>query len=130
MPISNQIEGKKAAVTTTVNHTNTAKAVKSGSVEVFATPMMAALMEQAACLCLVDELDPGTTSVGTAINIMHTAPSAPGEEVTAVAEIEHVFGRKVEFLVYARDSGGEIGSGRHTRVIVDERQFMDKAHGR
>ena len=61
--------GKSATVTTTVTDKNTAKAVGSGSLDVFATPMMIALMEQAACACIADSLEPGQTSVGTQMNV-------------------------------------------------------------
>ena len=118
--------GKTAAVRTIVDENNTANAVWSGALNVFATPMMIALMEQAACECLADGLDPGQTSVGTEINVSHTAASPVGEEITATATIEAVFGRKVEFIVTASDKSGEIGKGKHTRVIVDAEKFMNK----
>jgi len=119
--------GKTASVSTTVNDSNTAKAVGSGSLDVFATPMMIALMERAACECLADCLGPGQTSVGTEINISHTAASPLGAEITANATIEFVFGRKIEFKVSASDDKHEIGSGKHTRSIVDTERFMAKA---
>jgi len=119
--------GKTATVRTTVTETNTAKAVGSGSLDVFATPMMIALMERAACACLADGLEPGQTSVGTQINVSHIAASPVGTEVTATATIEYVFGRKVEFKVTVADESKEIGNGKHTRVIVDAGRFMEKA---
>ena len=119
--------GKSATAIAVVNGGNTAKAVGSGSLDVFATPMMIALMEQAACKCLADCLGPGQTSVGTEINISHSAASTIGVEVTAAATIDAVSGRRIEFAVKAVDSAGEIGKGRHIRVIVDAERFMDKA---
>jgi predicted thioesterase len=118
--------GKTAAVNTVVDTTNTAAAMKSGSLNVFATPSMVALMEQAACLCLADSLDDGKTSVGTEINIRHTAASPLGAEITAMAEIIAVSDRRIEFEVTARDGKREIGSGTHTRTIVDTARFMAK----
>lgn len=119
--------GKSASVTTTVTEANTAKAVGSGSLDVFATPMMIALMEQAACECLADTLADGQTSVGTQISVEHTTASMIGAKITAIATIEYVFGRKVELIVTASDGAGEIGKGKHTRIIVDEERFMTKA---
>ena len=116
--------GKSASVSDVVSEKNTASAVWSGSLDVFATPMMIALMERAACECLADGLDTGETSVGTEVNVSHTAASPLGMEVTATATIEFVFGRKVEFVVTASDSSGEIGKGRHSRVIVDKDRFL------
>ena len=122
--------GKSAAVRTVVTENNTAKKVCSGSLDVFATPMMIALIERAACECLADCLDEGQTSVGTQIEVSHTAASPIGSEVTATAKIDYVFGRKIEFTVTASDNAGEIGSGKHTRIIVDAERFMKKAKER
>jgi predicted thioesterase len=110
----------------TVNENNTARAVGSGSLDVFATPMMIALMERAACVILSDMLEEGQTSVGTQIIVSHTAASPIGAAITATATIASVDGRKIEFVVTVRDGVGEIGEGTHTRVIVDEAKFMVK----
>ena len=118
--------GKTAAVSTTVNENNTARAVGSGSLDVFATPMMIAQMERAACEVLSDALPAGQTSVGTQISVSHTAASPLGSTITATATIANVSGRKVEFSASASDGMGEIGSGTHTRFIVDEAKFMAK----
>lgn len=122
--------GKTGSADTTVTDSNTAKAVGSGSLDVFATPMMIALMERAACECLADVLETGQTSVGTKIDAAHIAASPVGAAVTAVATIEHVSGRTVEFTVSAKDNTGEIGHGRHTRVIVNAEKFTMKAKQR
>jgi predicted thioesterase len=92
--------------------------------------MMIALMEEAACKCLIDYLTPEQTSVGTEINVEHTAASPVGSEITATAKVEFVSNRKIEFVVTANDSSQEIGKGRHTRFIVDEKRFMSKAKDR
>jgi len=119
--------GKTATAATIVSQSNAAKAVGSGSLDVFATPMMIALMEQAACACLEDILEPGQTSVGTHVCVDHTAASAVGAEVTATATVTSLNKRSVEFSVSACDSAGaQIGSGRHVRVIVDIERFMRK----
>jgi len=121
---SGLVIGKAATVKTTVTDSNTAKAAGSGSLDVFATPMMVALMEQAACECLVGCLDDGQTSVGSLINVEHIKPSKIGAGITATATIENITGRKIEFIVSASDGAGEIGKGVHTRVIVNAERFM------
>jgi len=123
---SKLILGKTAVVKITVKDDNTAKAVGSGNLDVFATPMMIALMEQAACECLANCLEAGQTSVGCSVNIEHLAASPIGAQITATATIEHIFGRKIEFTVTASDGCREIGNGKHTRMIVDAEQFMRK----
>jgi len=122
--------GKTASAKTTVNENNTALAAGSGSLLVFATPMMVALMEKAACEVLRDVLEVGQTSVGTQINVSHNAATPPGAVVTATATVTGVSGRKVEFEVTARDDVGEIGNGTHARFIVDEAKFMAKTNER
>jgi predicted thioesterase len=116
--------GGTADASVVVTGSNTAATMGSGSLPVFATPSMIALMEQAACQCLAGCLEPGQTSVGTQISAAHTAASPVGAEITAMATIGAVFGRRIEFTVMARSGDTEIGSGKHTRVIVDEAKFM------
>ena len=120
------IVGKSGTATAIVNESNTAKAAGSGSLDVFATPMMVALMEKAACTALADSLADGESSVGTAISVAHTAASPLGAKIIATATITDIDGRKVSFTVIAADEMGEIGRGTHTRVIVDTRRFMQK----
>ncbi|MDR1754849.1 MAG: thioesterase family protein [Eubacterium sp.] len=128
--LSNLVLGKSATAGVTVADTNTAKSVGSGSLDVFATPMMISLMERAACNCLSDCMEPGQTSVGTEISVSHTSASLLGEEITATAIIKSVFGRKVEFKVTAIGNAGEIGNGRHIRVVVDTEKFIKKVKNR
>ena len=118
--------GRTATIRSAVNSGNTAKTVGSGSLEVLATPAMIALMEQAACACLAECLAPELTTVGTQINVDHSAASPIGEEITATAVIMKISGRRIEFAVSARDSKQEIGKGRHTRVLVKTDEFLHK----
>ena len=122
--------GKTASVSTVVDTQNVAHAVGSGSLMVFATPMMIALMERAACEVLADGLEESQTSVGTQINIEHTAASPVDATITATATIDYVYGRKIKFTVTAHDNAGEVGKGTHTRVIVDEAKFIAKIEKR
>lgn len=118
--------GTIKTATREVTQTNTAKAVGSGSLEVFATTMMVALMEEAACLAIADMLEEGQTSVGTKISVEHTAASLVSQVVSATAVITNVDGRSVEFELAASDKNGEIGKGTHTRFIVNEDKFISK----
>ena len=122
--------GAKAAAQMPVTEEKTAKQVGSGSLLVFATPMMAALMEQAACEALAPFLESGETTVGTELNIQHTAATPVGLNVTAEAEVTAVNGREIAFKVTARDDAGEIGSGTHKRFLVFAEKFQNKANGR
>lgn len=130
LPKSELSLGKAANVSITVDESNTAIAMHSGSLPVFATPSMIALMERAAWECLADCLPEGQTSVGSSINVEHTAASPLGAKITATATIEFMSGRRIDFTVTAADNAGEIGKGKHTRVIVDSERLVKKAESR
>ena len=110
-----------------VTEENTALALGSGSLKVFATPAMIRLIEQAAAELVDKNLPPEMTSVGTALNIKHTAPTPIGMNVRADVKIISVDGRKIIFEVAAHDARGEIGRGSHERFIVDRKKFQSKA---
>ena len=112
--------------TTIVSMENIAKTVGSGDLEVFATPAMAALMENAAMLAVAGSLPEGSTTVGSLLQITHNRPSGLGETVEAVAVLDEVEGRKLTFTVTASDSKGIVGEGKHVRYIVDTQKFMEK----
>ena len=119
--------GTKHEVSTTVTTDVTAAKIKSGSLEVLATPYMVALMEQAASeLC--DKFVPeGISTVGTALNISHLAPTPVGGKVKAVATLTAFDGRKASFNVEAYDDFGLIGKGTHERFTIKIESFMKKA---
>jgi fluoroacetyl-CoA thioesterase len=87
--------------------------------QVFATPMMVLVMENAALNAIREYLDPGESAVGTAVAIQHVAATPVGHRVTAEAEVTKVDGRRVEFTVTARDDIEEIGRGTHERMVIN-----------
>lgn len=119
--------GVKHEVSITVTTDVTAAKMKSGSLEVLATPYMVALIEQAASeLC--DKFVPeGISTVGTALNISHLAPTPVGGNVKAVATLTAFDGRKASFDVEAYDDLGLIGKGTHERFTIKIESFMKKA---
>lgn len=118
--------GLTGTAETVVRETNTALAMGSGSLHVFATPGMIALMEQAACNAVAACLDEESTSVGTLVNITHNAATGMGKAVTATATLVEVQGRKLVFEVTAADEDKQIGKGTHERFIVNKEKFMAK----
>ena len=122
--------GTEYTESVTVSEANTAKTVGSGQIEVFATPMMIALMESAAAQCIAPFLAEGQSSVGTRVEVSHGAATPPGMTVTATAAVTAVDRRRVDFRVTARDDAGVIGEGEHTRFIIDVERFLEKAAGR
>lgn len=118
--------GLTGTAETVVRETNTALAMGSGSLHVFATPGMIALMEQAACNAVAACLDEESTSVGTLVNITHDAATGMGKKVTAKATLTAVKGRKLVFEITAADEDKQIGKGTHERFIVNKEKFMAK----
>lgn len=121
--------GQECTVQTVVDENNVAGAVGSGLVSVFATPSMIAQMELAAATCMQPHLAPGQASVGAHVNVSHSAATPIGCTVTTTATVAEVDRRRVEFRVVSRDERGEIGSGTHTRFIIDVDKFMKKSEG-
>ena len=122
--------GYTAEVSAEVTADKLASAVGSGSLDVFATPMMAALMEQAACAAVAPFLEEGETTVGTELSIRHTAATPKGMTVTAKAELVSANGRELVLNVSAFDTAGEIGSGTHKRFVVYAERFQQKTEAR
>jgi fluoroacetyl-CoA thioesterase len=122
--------GTRGEITETVTEEMTAIAVGSGTLQVFGTPAVAALMEKTAYTSVIDQLEPGTNSVGAKTEMDHLAPTPLGSEVTCVTELTDIDRRVLTFEFSVRDAVGEIAKGRHTRVIVDTAKFLDKASKR
>lgn len=118
--------GLKYESTTVVSAANTAATLGSGDMDVFATPAMVALMENAAMLAVRDHLPEGSATVGTQISTSHLKASPLGASITASAELIEVDGRRLTFVVKAWDEKGTIGEGTHTRFVVDRERFLSK----
>lgn len=111
---------------TTVSESNTASRYGSGGIDVFATPAMVGLMENAAMTSVGNDLPEGCTTVGSLISTTHIKPSKLGAKVRATAVLKEIDGRKLTFKVTAEDDSGIIGEGEHVRYIVDIERFMSK----
>ena len=119
-------KGLKYTSSVVVDKANCASAVGSGGLDVFATPSMVALMENAAMNAVAPCLPDGSTTVGSEINVTHTKPTGIGATVSATAELLSVDGRKLLFKVAAYDGMGLIGEGTHVRFVVDVERFLSK----
>ena len=122
--------GLKGKVGTSVEREDTAQEVGSGSLLVYATPCMVALMEGAACEAIAQCLSDTQTSVGTGLNIEHISATPVGLEVRAEAEVTEVNGKVITFALRAYDEAGEIGKGTHTRVLVNSQKFLEKTYSK
>ncbi|MDR0563224.1 MAG: thioesterase family protein [Spirochaetaceae bacterium] len=118
--------GVKGEKKTSVTDRNTAEALGSGGLPVFATPAMIALME-GACVAAVDPALPeGFSTVGTGLDLRHTAATPLGMTVRAVGELTEMNGKELRFRVEAFDDAGKIGDGLHTRFIIENEKFLKK----
>ena len=122
------IVGMKGEVSTEVERADTAAEVGSGSLLVYATPCMVALMEGAACEALEGAVPEGKTTVGTELNIQHLSATPVGMAVRAEAEVTAVEGNFITFHVAAYDEAGLIGEGTHKRCIVTTQKFLDRTY--
>ena len=122
--------GMKGIAESAVEREDTAQEVGSGSLLVYATPCMVALMEGAACEAIAEALAEGQTTVGTALNIEHISATPVGLEVRAEATVTAVEGKVITFEVHAFDEAGEIGRGSHTRVIVNSQKFLERTYNK
>jgi len=112
--------------TLTVEEKHLACNVGSGDLRVLGTPVMMALMENAAMLAVSGELEDGQSTVGGHIASSHLKPTGVGHTITATAELIEVDGRKLKFKVTASDENGVIGEGEHLRFIINAEKFMSK----
>lgn len=113
-----------------VNEMNTAEALGSGSLAVFATPAMIALMEKTARLSVAPFLEDGQSTVGTLVNVKHLSASPVGMKITCRTELKEIDRRRLVFHVECSDEAGIIGEGEHERFIIDEAKFMAKTEAK
>lgn len=119
--------GIKGEMELTVEQNHTAEVLKSGTLQVFATPAMIALIEETAWKSVADELEEGWATVGTSLTIKHIAATPVGMKVTCRTELAEVDGRKLIFAVEVYDETGRIGEGSHERFMVQSEKFQQKA---
>ena len=113
-----------------VTEQTTAKALGSGELPVYATPALAALAEETAWKSVAGALEPGQGTVGTKLDIAHTAPTPVGRSVRCETELTGIDRRRLVFSVAVYDEAGKIAEGVHERFVVDNEKFMRKADER
>ena len=118
--------GLEATVELVISDADTARAMRSGEVDVLATPRLIALFEEASMMATSGRLEAGRTTVGLSVQIDHLRPVAVGDTVVAESHLDKIDGRRLHFSVAARDARGLIAAGRVTRVVVDIDHFLEK----
>lgn len=109
-----------------VSEEDTANRLASGTLEVFSTPMMVAMMECAAKDLVQPLLEEGYSTVGTSLNIKHIAATKVNKKVWAIAELVEIDRKKLTFKIDAFDEDKKIGEGTHERFIIENEKFMAK----
>ena len=122
--------GLRGTAERTVTPENTAAACGSGSLPVFGTPFMLAMMEEATCTAISAQLEDGQSTVGVSMDIRHTAPSPVGMAVRAEATLTEANGKLLTFSVTAYDRAGVIGQGTITRCIISSEPFVARCNGK
>jgi fluoroacetyl-CoA thioesterase len=113
-----------ATIETVVTRADTARALGSGDVEVLGTPRVLALAEAATVEAAAASLSPGQTTVGTHVELDHSAPTGVGATVRAEATLVYRAGKRLTFEVRLTQDGRTVASGRITRVVVDRDRFQ------
>ena len=119
--------GIRNRIEETVTEELTAKAMGSGELPVFATPAMAALIEETCWKSVAAGLDDGQGTVGTKLDVAHVSATPVGMRVACESELIEIDGRKLTFKVKVYDEQSLIGEGTHERFIVDNDRFLQKA---
>ncbi|MGI6662874.1 MAG: thioesterase family protein [Bacillota bacterium] len=119
--------GIQGRATVKVTQSNLASSTGSGAVDVFSTPSLVLLMEEAAMDALKPYMEPGESSVGTLVNIRHISPTPLGLTVTATATLTEIDGRRLVFHVEARDELDKVGEGTHERFLISVDRFISRA---
>lgn len=122
--------GIKGSSSCTVTSDLTAKSLRSGGMDVLATPIMVALMEEAALLSVRPYLEPGTDTVGTRLDVSHLSATPVGMKVRAESTLVEIDRRRLVFEVKAYDEAGLIGEGTHERFVVDMEKFTAKCEAK
>ncbi len=115
--------GLRGSTEIMVGTRDTAPHVGSGKIKVLATPVLVTLLEEAALNAVEGLLPAGYQTVGTRLDVSHTAATPVGMRVVAHAEVSRVEGRKLTFRVWAEDAVERIGEGTHERIIVNVERF-------
>lgn len=122
-------EGMSLTLEKIVNENETAAKIASGALNVFATPILIAFMENTSFELVQKELPAGETTVGISVNIKHLKANLVGDKIRCISILEKIDGKKLEFSVKVYHKDTLFGEGKHERFIVNEEKFLNKLKG-
>jgi fluoroacetyl-CoA thioesterase len=120
--------GLHACLRHEVTPDDTARAIRSGDLDVLGTPRLLAWCEEASVAAVADTVEAARTTVSVRVELAHERASAVGAVVAVRADLVHVDGRLLRFHVVAEQETGDgttvVGRGQMTRVVVDRGRFL------
>lgn len=123
--------GTSEIVQRTVEKKHTGGTYGGGAMEdLLATPAYVDLMIRAAIQAVDHKLPKGYITVGRGMEFSHDAPTGTGMSVSIKATLTEVKGNRLFFDILASDELGEIGSGRHERVVVNRDEWAKRVQER
>ena len=122
--------GLKGQQSEIVTNEKTAMEMGSGTLPVYATPAMVALMEKTAMLSVADEIGEGEATVGTRLEISHLAACGLGAEIRCESVLTEIDRKRLVFEVQAFEGETLIGNGIHERFIINTEKFMSKVNSK
>lgn len=122
--------GTTATLSLEVTHELTVAHLLAGMPEVFSTPSMISLVENAAAEAIRSYLEEGWVSVGVSVNIKHLAATPIGFTATATATVTEVNDPTVTFAVEVHDGVEKVGAGTHVRAPIDLQRFEKGCHAK
>jgi len=117
-------EGIKEVKEITVTENDLATEVGSGLLKVYATPKMIVLMEKTSYSLIQPYLPNGYSSVGIEVNVKHLHATPPKMKVKCESVLKKIKGKRLLFEVNAWDEKQHIGTGTHTRYVIDIDRFI------
>lgn len=123
-------KGIKNTIVVSVAEGDTARVLRSGTLDVWGTPAMAALIEETAWKSVAPYLNEGQSTVGSKLDICHLSPSPGGMNVRCETVLVEIDGRRLSFKAEVYDEAGLVGTASHERFIIDSERFMAKAEGK
>lgn len=93
---------------------------------VYATPWFVRDIEHTCRDLILEHADPGEDSVGIEVAAKHAAPTPPGMAVEITVTVSAVDGRRVSFDAVAKDAVEPIGTGTHSRFVVDVAKTLER----
>lgn len=118
--------GATARFEIVTDSSHTAAAVGNAGVEVVSTTSLILFLEDASHRAIAASYEKGEASVGTVVNVRHVGGALAGASVTASARVSAVDGRRVTFVVEARQGNKLLMEGIHERFVVHLDRFLEK----